>query len=292
VNREQLSQQLLSGLPEELRSIEQFLIYRMARRPNGRPGKVPQRYTSGRLLNTAPHSPGAWLSLSTALDLFRQGYGDGLGVTLTPSNGIVTLDLDDVICGNTLRPATQQLVDRMDTFAEISVSGRGLHLFVKGILPGPRRKCSELEVIDHGYVALTGHRWPGTRPDLPDRQAQLEHLYLDSFPPQPVHSPLNRSHPGADDQEVIHRLLAARNGDRVRALMTEGRASPAYSTRSEADFALARMIGWYSSDEAQIARIMRASALYRPERWDQGTYLTRTIESALALGYPGRRTHP
>ncbi|WP_407543367.1 hypothetical protein Q0M94_25945 (plasmid) [Deinococcus radiomollis] len=291
MNREQLSQQLLSGLPTDLRPIEQFLLYRIARRPNGRLGKVPQRYTCGRLVNTAPRSPGAWLSLSAALDMFQQGYGDGLGVALTPSNGIVTLDLDDVIVGNTLRPAARQLVDRMDTFAEVSVSGRGLHLLVKGVLPGPRRKCAGLEVIDHGYVALTGHRWPGTRPDLPDRQAQLEHLYLDSFPPQPVHSPLNRSHPDADDQEVIQRLLAARNGDRVRALFVEGRLS-AYPTCSEADYALARMIGWYSSDDAQVARIMRASALYRPERWDQGTYLTRTIESALALGYPRRRIHP
>jgi hypothetical protein len=49
--------------------------------------------------------------------------------------------------------------------AEISPSGTGLHIFVRGSLAWAI-KGSGIEVYSEGrYMAVTGHRWPGTPPD-------------------------------------------------------------------------------------------------------------------------------
>ena len=281
-------QQLRSGLPEELQLLPRFLLYRLTPRSSGRAGKVPQRVVGGRLQPTSPLSERAWLSLDDALDLLQLGHGDGLGLALRPDAGQVAVDLDGVVAGQKLTPAAATLVTELDSYTETSVSGQGLHVLLRGQLPGPRRRHAGLELIDTGFLALTGQRWPGTHLGISERQAQLDRLYRSAFPDsQPAASPSAPS--TLSDDALVQRLLRARNGYRVRALLLEGRTE-GYPTPSEADFAAARLLGWATNDPEQIIRLMRASPLCRPERWAQGTYLQRTVQRALALGYPSR--HP
>ena len=281
-------QQLRSGLPEELQSLPRFLLYRLTPRSSGRAGKVPQRLVSGRLLPTSPLSERAWLSLGDALDLLRQGWGDGLGLALCQDAGLVAVDLDGVVAGQKLTLAAAALVDALNSYTEISLSGQGLHVLVRGQLPGPRRRHAGVELIDTGFLALTGQRWPGTRPGLSRRQAQLDRLYSSAFPAA-VSAPSAPLLSTLNDDALVQRLLQARNGHRVRALLLEGRTE-GFPTPSEADFAVARLLGWATDDPEQIIRLMRSSPLCRSERWAQGTYLQRTVQRALALGYPSR--HP
>jgi primase-polymerase (primpol)-like protein len=174
----------------------------------------------------------------------------------------------------------------LEGYTERSVSGLGLHVLVRGQLSGHRRKVPGLELIDRGFVALTGDRIPGTRPDVPDRQDALNRLYECQFG-QHVGQLSVSTVPSIGDAAVVDRLLAARNGHRVRALLIDG-CVIGYATSSEADFALARLIGWATDDPEQVARVMSTSPLCRPERWSRGGYLQRTVSRALALGYPAR----
>jgi putative DNA primase/helicase len=283
-------QQLRSGLPEELRSLPRFMVYRLTPRYNGRAGKVPQRMVAGHLRPTSPLSERAWLSLNDALGLLQEGHGDGLGLALRPDARLVAVDLDGVVAGQGVTPAAAALVNELQSFTEVSVSQQGLHVLVHGILPGSRRRTAALELIDTGFLALTGDRWPGTRPDLPGRQLQLDRLYRSAFPaaaPAASAAPLRT----LSDDALVQRLLQARNGHRVRALLLEGRID-GFPTPSEADFGLARLIGWATDDPEQIIRLMYSSPLCRPERWAQGAYLQRTVQRALALGYPSRHHSP
>ena len=281
-------QQLRSGLPGELQSLPRFLLYRLTPRSSGRAGKVPQCLVGGRLLSTSPLAERAWLPLDGALDLLQQGWGDGLGLALRPETGHLAVDLDGVVAGQKLAPAAAALVDALNSYTELSQSRQGLHVLVRGQMPGFRRRHAGLELIDTGFLALTGQRWPGTRPGISERQAQLDRLYRSAFPAAvsatsaPPLSTLN-------DDALVQRLLQARNGHRVRALLLEGRTD-GHPTPSEADFGLARLLGWATDDPEQIIRLMHSSPLCRPERWAQGTYLQRTVQRALALGYPSR--HP
>ena len=82
-----------------------------------------------------------------------------------------------------------------------------------------------------------------------------------------------------DDPAVIEKASQARGGERFRQLWA-GDAS-AYTSRSEADFALASKLAfWCGPDADRIERLMRQSGLVRP-KWDRRDYLSRTIANAL-----------
>ncbi|ULH15498.1 hypothetical protein MF271_16535 [Deinococcus sp. KNUC1210] len=281
---------LREGLPAELWALDRFLLYSVKARPNGRLGKVPQRLAGKRLLNTSPLAPGAWLSLKDALDLLGQGHGDGLGLALLPDAGMVAIDLDGVVAGEEIDPVARAVVANLDGYTERSVSGQGLHVLVRAQVSGHRRKTAGLELIDRGFIALTGIRVPGTRPDVPDRQGALDRLCERQFGPQISLFSVASLSPVEDDV-VVRRLLAARNGHRVRALLIDGCITEYSATASEVDFALARLIGWCTSDPEQVMRLMCTSPLFRAERWSRGDYLRRTVDRALALGYPSRHQH-
>lgn len=56
-----------------------------------------------------------------------------------------------------------------------------------------------------------------------------------------------------------------------------------YTSQSEADRALCRLIGYYTQDEEQIDRIFQRSGLYRADKWGRRSdYRKRTIRSALS----------
>jgi len=49
--------------------------------------------------------------------------------------------------------------DRLDSYSELSPSGRGLHVFVAAQLTGSRRRTGGFEVYDSGrYFTVTGKR--------------------------------------------------------------------------------------------------------------------------------------
>src|SRR5262249_13204136 len=59
---------------------------------------------------------------------------------------------------------------------EVSPSGTGLHLFVRGTV-ARALKGNQIEVYSEGrYIAITGHRWAGTPDTLRWQQPYLDHL--------------------------------------------------------------------------------------------------------------------
>jgi hypothetical protein len=102
---------------------------------------------------------------------------DGFGVVLT--GDIVFIDLDHVHDPDSgeIEPWAMQMVETLDSWVEVSVSGTGVHIFCFGRLPAagianyldgdPTRK---VEVYDRGRFAyLTGHALEPVRP-LAERQ--------------------------------------------------------------------------------------------------------------------------
>jgi primase-polymerase (primpol)-like protein len=110
--------------------------------------------------------PSTWRPFEDALILFDAGLWDGIGIVLVA--GLACVDLDGVIdAASTLHPEAQRIVDELDGYVEVSPSGRGLHIFVKGTLPSGWRKTSKwgipLEMYDYArgrYMTVTGWRWP------------------------------------------------------------------------------------------------------------------------------------
>jgi hypothetical protein len=94
---------------------------------------------------------------------------------LTTDARITCIDLDDVLAADgTLDTRAQTIVDRCASWTEISPSGTGLHVFVRGTV-GEAMKGDHIEIYSTArYIAVTGHRWPGTPATLRDQQAYLD----------------------------------------------------------------------------------------------------------------------
>ncbi len=98
----------------------------------GRATKVPYSATGGKAKSTDPNT---WSPLG-ALPL---GAFDGPGIVL--GDGLQGVDMDACICDDGhLEPWAQEVLDRLDTYCEVSPSGRG----IKALFYGPEGKAAEV----------------------------------------------------------------------------------------------------------------------------------------------------
>ncbi|WP_322472745.1 hypothetical protein [Deinococcus sp. AB2017081] len=257
--------------------------------------KIPLSLTP--VVRPANHrDPRTQLSFAAAVSACARGLADGVGVVLPP--GIVMLDFDDCLLGEGGVTAwVADTVGRLVSYTEISTSGRGLKTFVRAAKPGPRCRGAGCEMYGPGsYAALTGRRYTEVRVISPAGDAVVR-LYEELFrggmtDPLPHHQQAMAT---PQMEEVVAAALRARNGERFRKLYVDG-VTTGYNSPSEADFALLRMLRfWSHADPLVMDALMRRSALYR-SKWDlpEGrSYGARSIERALALGGEVRRQrHP
>jgi primase-polymerase (primpol)-like protein len=137
------------------------------------------RYTARKVPLTTHGRPASSTNPATWSDFpraYRSRVGVGPGYVLSKGDGIVCLDLDRVIRedGSLVEWAAELLQLVPATYIEVSCSGRGLHVFGKGSLPGRGRRWSYrdgtgLEVYADGrYIAMTGQLWRGAPARLGD----------------------------------------------------------------------------------------------------------------------------
>ena len=103
---------------------------------------------------------------------------------LTSDNGFVGVDLDhvrDPTTGETQEWA-QDIVDRLDSYTEISPSGTGLRIFVHGALPSEGRKKGDFECYESGrYLTVTGEHLEGTSWTIAERHEEIAAIHLEIF---------------------------------------------------------------------------------------------------------------
>jgi hypothetical protein len=119
--------------------------------------------------------PSTWASFADAVEAYSTLSVDGIGPVLV--GGLTCIDLDRVInASGRLDTRAETIVERCDSWTEISPSGTGLHVFVRGTVPEAIRG-EQIEVYSTArYIAVTGHRWPGTPNVVRGQQAYLDHL--------------------------------------------------------------------------------------------------------------------
>jgi putative DNA primase/helicase len=112
--------------------------------------------------------PSTWATFGEAVAYARRHRLAGIGVELTRELGIVGVDLDhcrDAESG-VIAEWALGIVRRLDTWTQVSPSGTGLRLFVRGHLPGrlltgnrQGRRQGAVELYQAGrYLTLTAER--------------------------------------------------------------------------------------------------------------------------------------
>ncbi|MCL6569349.1 MAG: hypothetical protein K6T35_10855, partial [Meiothermus silvanus] len=256
-----------------MKPLKQWVVWRYERR-DGKPTKVPYCFLNGRWVRAATNKPNQWLTLEElfiAYDRRKRSEGfDGLGFVFAKDGGIVGVDLDwKGWAGEGVPLEAQTIVDRLNSYTEWSPSRKGCHILLRGKLPdgiGNRKQLApgvDLEVYDHGrFFTMTGERWEGPT-DLEDRQAELEDLLAELFPPREKGAHKGVSQPvDLDDTALLERMFQSKHGADIRRLW-EGDIS-GYPSQSEADFALAgHLMWWTGNDTSRADRLFRQSGLFR-----------------------------
>jgi primase-polymerase (primpol)-like protein len=93
-----------------------------------------------------------------------------------PEAGIVGVDLDNCRDADSeeVAPWAGEIVERLDSYTEISPSGTGLHVLVEGELPAGRNRRGDVEIYDRDrFFTVTGTHLAGTPADVARRQDAL-----------------------------------------------------------------------------------------------------------------------
>jgi hypothetical protein len=285
---------LAENLPAQLTDLPQFVVWKYIEDLDVETGetdwdKPPFNARTGGLASST--NPATWSPFAVALDAYNRGGWDGLGFVLHKKKGedgpgLVGVDLDK--CRDPDTGVVEQwalhVVAKLNTYTEVSPSGRGIRLFVLGKLPPTGRKKGRFEVYETGrYFTLTGQRVEGTPATIENRQAELEQIHRSMFA-EPKHQ--QDSHAGAattptnlDDAEILRKACEAKNGSKFERLWNGDITN--YKSRSEADLALCSYLRfWCGQDPGRIDELFRQSGLFR-SKWNRDDYRERTIARAL-----------
>jgi primase-polymerase (primpol)-like protein len=106
---------------------------------------------------------------------------DGIGFVFSADDPYCGVDLDACCNGTGLVPDAAAIVLRLDSYTEWSPSATGVHVILRGRLPGSRRRRGKVELNDQGrFFCMTGEHVRGTPEAVEERQAELEQITVRS----------------------------------------------------------------------------------------------------------------
>lgn len=216
------------------------------------------------------------------LPVTETGYS-GLGFVFTEHDPYAGLDLDDTH-GNAEAYERQLKIYRtFDSYSELSPSGKGLHIIVKGSLPMGRRRADIELYSSKRYFTMTGNVF-NNKP-IAERQELLDILFEEmGGPAQTFAVGVDKPQTETDD-EVIARALNAANGEKFGRLLA-GDWQTLYPSQSEADFAFVDIVAFYTQNREQIARIFRASPLGERDKAKRDDYIAYMVNKSFDRQLP------
>lgn len=292
------SQPQFDKIPNDLKEIDQWVVYKLiwdeTKKKHGKPpysldGKNKQGFN-------------VHYTFEQVMAAVKSGVVDGVGFAITPNDRFICIDLD----GDNLDEIPKGIRSITEhSYAEISPSGNGLHVWFKGDKPsgagGKQNRYTDKEnykiecFYDTGYLTMTGNAVN----ELPveENQMILDYIYdstnhgsEEKETPLPVDIPIPVDE--KEDAVVIAAMFNSKNsGEKIKALLN-GDTSLHNGDSSAADIALCNYLAIHTKCNAtQIDRIFRASELMR-DKWDVkhhsngDTYGEGTINDAIAWAYP------
>lgn len=260
-------------IPTEMRHYHQWVVWRYEERQGAKPTKIPYDARNG--LPASVTDASTWCDFETAIKCQSANIGfDGIGFVLTKNDPYTFIDLDDT-AGNQVNLDRQlKIYHEFNSYSELSPSGTGLHIIIKGHIPrGRRRSAIELYSSDR-YMTMTGAVY-NDKP-IVERQSLLQMLWaqMGSDAAESIYD--KETLAIYSDSDIVEQAISAVNGEKFKSLL-EGRWTDYYQSQSEADFAFIDMVAFYTQNKAQIARIFRESALGQRDKAKRNDYVDRMI---------------
>lgn len=263
----------IESIPEELKSLTQWVCWVGA-------DKIPKNAKTGG--NAASNRPDTWATFNEAVEACDRYHFDGLGFMF--ANGYFGVDLDHCVDRVDF---CDEFVETLQSYAEYSKSGSGIHIICRGSLPDGARRRGNVEMYSSGrYFICTGNVYNPKYTSVAECTESIKVLHSKYLPSDTPKLDVKRvMEVSMDDQEVIDKARNCKSGYLFNILYS-GNWQGVYSSQSEADLALCNQLAfWTQKNEAQMDRIFRGSGLMRP-KWDEKragkTYGAITIGKACA----------
>ena len=245
---------MFDKIPAEMRAFRQWVCWKLVERENAKPTKIPYNPLTG--FKASVTDPLTWVDYETAV--YHSVNYSGIGFTLTPIDPYGFIDLDNTH-GNQVNWERQLTIFKeFDSYAELSPSGSGLHIIVKGKIPDGRKRA-DIEIYSSGrYMTMTGNVYRDA--PINEHGVLLNQLWAQMGAPAALLNYEDNSPEKHTDDEIINIARIAANGDKF-TLLAKGEWEGLYPSQSEADFAFVDILAFYTQNRNQIRRIFAKSAL-------------------------------
>jgi primase-polymerase (primpol)-like protein len=191
-----------------VRDLRQWLVWRTEER-GGEQTKVPYSPNTGRRADST--APETWTSHDEAVNAYREHAYDGIGFVFTPGDDLCGVDLDKCLDPETgeIEAWASAIIEELDSYTEISPSGRGVHVLVRGELPAGRNRKGRFEAYDRGrYFTVTGKHLSGSPHSIESRQEELRDVVRRVFGEQSTRSTTPRGCPQNPSSRLSGALYA------------------------------------------------------------------------------------
>lgn len=264
----------VSNIPEELKSLPQWVCV-------SEKDKIPKNPFNGK--NAQANNPKTWGTFEQAVKACDTFGFDYLGFEF--ANGYFGVDLDHCLDNVDF---VDEFVETLQSYAEISRSGNGIHIICKGKLPDGSRRKGGVEMYCEGrYFILTGNLYNPAYSKIKESTESAKILHSKYLPTSVPKAEIRK--PVAiidlDDTEVIDKARACKTGS-LFSMLYAGQWEGLFPSQSEADLAFCNQLAfWTAKNQEQMDRIFRSSGLMR-DKWDtkrgSNTYGNITIGKACA----------
>ncbi len=141
------------SIPEELRVRPQWVVWRAV---GEKPDKVPYSTRTGRKASSTDLL--TWSTFEEAVEAHKAGGFDGVGFVFSSGDPFSGIDLDRCVDPNTGKVAVwaMEIVRYFGSYSELSATGTGIHIIVKGEVPN-RRKGNVEVYSSKRFFTVTGH---------------------------------------------------------------------------------------------------------------------------------------
>lgn len=241
---------LYDNIPHELKVLRQWVVYK--------DGKVPYQASNPNYMAKV-NEPNTWADFNTAVAAINAPGVLGIGFVFSISDPYSFIDLDDAEGSDEIYQRQIALSEAFGSYQEVSPSGKGLHIIVKGSVPhGRRREKTEVYFKDR-YATFTGRVYKNN--PIEERQALLDQLYSQLGEEKPATQLVADFNQTISDDEVI--ALALKHNVTFNDLMN---GVYQHHSESQATMALMNMLWVYSKNDIQCKRIFMRSAFGQSEK--------------------------
>ena len=273
-------------IPGELKKLPNWVCWQAVKdETRGKIRKTPiNPFTGGQAQSNNPQT---WSDYETAVKASERFSGIGFMFGNCPYFGVdidgIEREIYEYRNGNA--GIVSEFVNALQSYSELSQSGKGIHIICRGRLPKQGRRRGNVEMYEDGrFFVMTGESFSEYTQisECTERIKSLHEKYIGGGrepSPRLELTPLPQS-----AEEVVALAKKAKNGDKFLALFNGDYSD--YPSPSEADIAFCNMLAFWTRCDANLMDcIFRQSGLMR-EKWDRrqsgSTYGALTLQKAIA----------